>query len=253
MDKIQSIERASKLLGLFSVNRPRLGISEISRDLELAKGTVQGLVRTLANEGFLSQDTETKKYQLGPRVYELGAIFAKSLDVNQRAMVFVNEIAKRQKLVVSIGIWDRGAVLITLIAHAKIGSVPSGDFALRFPAYCTAMGKALLAFLDQRELESYIEQTDFHAVTTNTIIDKNRLREELTLTKTRGYAINNEEQWLRRGAIAAPIFGRNNSLVASISFGGDPARFLGNGKDELIVELISTAREISGLMGYSPH
>jgi DNA-binding IclR family transcriptional regulator len=251
MSNIQSVERASKLLGLFSVNRPRLGISEISRELELAKGTVQGLVRTLANEGFLSQDAETKKYKLGAKVYELGVIFGKSLDVNQRALVFVDEIAKRQKLIVRIGIWDRGSVLITLTAHARIGSVPAGEFALRVPAYCTGMGKALLAFLDQREMESYIEQTELNAYTPNTITDKNRLREELKITKTSGYAINKEEHWLRRGAIAAPIFGRNNSPVASIAFVGDLARFLGDEKDKLIIELMETAREISELMGYA--
>jgi DNA-binding IclR family transcriptional regulator len=254
MSNIQSIERASKLLGLFSVNRPRLGISEISRELELAKGTVQGLVRTLANEGLLSQDVETKKYQLGAKVYELGTIFGKSLDVNQKALVFADEIARRQKLIVRIGIWDRGSVLITLTTQARIGSVPAGEFALRVPAYCTGMGKSLLAFLDQREMESYIEQTELNAYTPNTITDKNRLREELELTKTRGYATNKEEHWLRRGAIAAPIFGRNNSLVASMAFVGDPTRFSGEEKDKLSIELMETAREISELMGYAhPH
>lgn len=251
MGNIQSIERASRLLDLFSVNRTRLGISEISRELDLAKGTVQGLVRTLANEGLLSQDAETRKYQLGAKVYELGAIFGKSLDVNQRARVFANEIAGRQKLIVRIGIWDKGSVLITLTAQARTGSAPAGDFALRVPAYCTGMGKALLAFLDQKELDLYIEQTELNAYTPNTITDKNRLREELELTKTRGYSINREEHWLRRGAIAAPIFGRNNFLVASIAFVGDPARFLGDEKDELITELMETAGEISTLMGYS--
>ena len=251
MSNIQSIERASKLLGLFSVNRPRLGISEIGRELKMAKGTVQGLVRTMVSEGLLSQDAETRKYRLGSKVYELGAIFGKSLDVNQRARVFTNEIAGRRKLIVRVGIWDKGSVLITLTAHARSGSVPAGDFALRVPAYCTGMGKALLAFLNPNELDLYIEQTELNAFTPNTITDKNSLREELKLTNARGYAINREEHWLRRGAIASPIWGRNNSLVASLAFVGDPARFLGEEKDELIVELMETAREISILMGHS--
>jgi len=251
MGNIQSIERASKLLDLFSVNRPRLGISEISRELELAKGTVQGLVRTMASEGLLSQDTETRKYRLGSKVYELGAIFGKSLDVNQRARVFANEIAGRRKLIVRIGIWDKGSVLITLTAHAGSGSAPAGDFALRVPAYCTGMGKALLAFLDQKELDLYIEQTELNAFTPNTITDKDSLREELKLTKARGYASNREEHWLRRGAIAAPIWGRNHFLVASLALVGDPSRFLGEENDALIVELMETAREISLLMGHS--
>jgi DNA-binding IclR family transcriptional regulator len=252
MGNIQSIERASRLLDLFSVNRTSLGISEISRELGLAKGTVQGLVRTLASEGLLSQDAETRKYKLGAKVYELGAIFGKSLDINQRARVFANEIAGRKKLIVRVGIWDKGSVLITLTAHARIGSAPAGDFALRVPAYCTAMGKALLAFLDKKDLDLYIDQTELNAYTPNTVTDKNRLQQELAITKVRGYSTNNEEHWLRRGAIAAPLFGRNHALVASLAFVGDPSRFQGDEKKELVVELMETAREISILMG-CPH
>ncbi|MFH1349502.1 MAG: helix-turn-helix domain-containing protein, partial [Pseudomonadota bacterium] len=82
---IQSVHRAMQVLGLFSLSTPRLGISEISRALGLHKGTVQGLIRTLVHEGFLQQDQETRKYQLGFKIYELGLIMAGSLEVNQKA------------------------------------------------------------------------------------------------------------------------------------------------------------------------
>jgi IclR family KDG regulon transcriptional repressor len=251
MSIIKSVERALRVLDLFSISSHRLGIAEISRELGLAKGTVQGLVKTLANEGLLSQDVATQKYQLGPKVYELGVIFGKSFEVNQKALILADDIAKRQKLTVRIGIWDRGSVLVTLNAHARVGIVPAGDFPLRVPAYCTGLGKALVAFFDQRELELYIEQTELNAYTPNTIIDKNELREELKLIKTLGYSISNEEHWLHRGAIAAPIFGRNDFPIASIALVGDPARFLGDEKDKLIIELMNAAREVSESMGYS--
>ncbi len=227
MSIIKSVERALRVLDLFSISSHRLGIAEISREVGLAKGTVQGLVKTLANGGFLSQDAGTQKYQLGPKVYELGVIFSKTFEVNQRALVLADDIAKRQKLIVRIGIWDRGSVLVTLNAHARVGLVPAGDFPLRVPAYCTGLGKALVAFFDQTELELYINQTELNAYTANTITDKNELREELKLIKTRGYSISKEEHWLHRGAIAAPIFGRNDSPVASIAFGRGSSSLFG--------------------------
>jgi len=83
--KIQSVHRAMQVLSLFSLDKTRLGISEIGRALYLHKATVQGLVQTLAQEGFLEQDRGTRKYQLGLKIYELGVILAGSLEINQKA------------------------------------------------------------------------------------------------------------------------------------------------------------------------
>lgn len=251
MANIQSIERISKLLSLFSVSRTRIGIAEISRDLGLAKGTVQGLVRTLANEGFLLQDEETRKYQLGYKIYELGAIFGRSLDINQKSVMRVDEIAKKENVTVRVAIWDKGSVLITLTSVAKIGSVPAGDFRLRVPAYCTSLGKAILAFLSEEDRNRYIEQTELHAHTPSTIVDKNLLREDLELTRKRGYSINREEHWIHRAGIGVPIFGRQGSVVASIAIIADSSRLFGDQKERLIIGVTGAAAEISEHMGFS--
>lgn len=251
MSNIQSIERVSKLLGLFSMSRPRLGIAEISRELGLAKGTIQGLVRTLTNEGFLLQDRETKKYQLGYKIYELGVIFGRSLDINQKAVLRVDEIAKKESLTVRVGIWDKDSVLITLTSLAKIGSAPAGEFRIRVPGYATGLGKVLLAFLNEEDRKCYIEQTEFNAYTPNTIVDKSLLLEELELIRKNGYSINREEHWLHRAAIGAPIFGRQGLIVAAISIVGGPSRILGDEKERLIVKITEAAAEISEHMGFS--
>ena len=73
---IQSVQRVMKILGLFSITKPSLGITEISNALGLHKATIQGLVRTLFEEGFLAQDPETKKYQLGLKIYAMGVVLA---------------------------------------------------------------------------------------------------------------------------------------------------------------------------------
>ena len=83
---IQSVQRAMKILGLFSIAKPRLGITEISNALGLHKATIQGLVRTLFEEGFLAQDPETKKYALGLKIYEMGVVLAGTLEINQKSL-----------------------------------------------------------------------------------------------------------------------------------------------------------------------
>lgn len=249
---IQSVHRAIQVLEVFSLSEPRLGISEISRLINLNKGTVQGLVRTLVHLGFLKQDQETRKYQLGLRLYELGIISAGSLEINQRASNPAHELAKRTKSLVRVAILDGDSALVTLDAYPRSIPFLSRQIGPRAPLYCTAMGKALLAFLERSQLDAYIRQIKFISYTPNTIVEKERLLEELEETIERGYSINREEHLIARAAIGSPIFGQKGCLTASICLVGNPNRILREEKEQLSREVRRTALEISRQMGYFP-
>ncbi|RJR26692.1 MAG: hypothetical protein C4582_01285, partial [Desulfobacteraceae bacterium] len=103
---IQSVERALQVLALFSHRQPDLGIAEISRTLGLAPGTAHGLVRTLAKEGFLKQDTQSRRYRLGLRIYEMGIVAAETLELNQKAGGPAHQLAGKTQLVVRVATWD---------------------------------------------------------------------------------------------------------------------------------------------------
>jgi DNA-binding IclR family transcriptional regulator len=247
---IQSIHRATQILGLFSLRDPYLGISEISRSLNLKKGTVQGLVRTLTGEGFLEQDGDTRKYRLGLKIYELGIILAGSLEINQKASGPVNQLAKQTQRLVRVAIRDKDSALVTLDAFPKSQPFYSPQFGPRAPLYCTALGKAILAFLNREEVKLYLEKVRLIPYSSNTIIQRNRLLEDLKETRKRGYSTNREEHMLGRAAIGAPIFGRKGYPVASIVVIVDPNQLdkeIGN----LAHAVRKTALEISQFMGYS--
>ena len=250
--KIQSVHRAMQVLGLFSFNKSRLGISEISRSLDLKKGTVQGLVQTLVQEGFLQQDRETRKYQLGLKIYELGVVLAGTLEVNQRASNPAHQLAKRTELLVRIAILDKDSAIVTLDAYPRSQPFLSQQFGPRDPLYCTALGKAILAFLDQGELDRYLEQVELIPYTPNTIVRKDQLIRDLEETRQRGYSINREEHLLARAAVGAPIFGREGRLSASICIDGDKNKILGEHTKGLGEQVMDTASEISRNMGYFP-
>jgi IclR family KDG regulon transcriptional repressor len=247
---IQSVQRAASILRLFSLAKPRLGISEISRLLGLSKGTVQGLVRTLTMEGFLQQDPETRKYQLGLQLYELGSILAGSLEINQRASNEAHQLAKRTQLTVYVAIVDCLSAMVTLTSHPRSVPFHSSQLGPRVPLYCTALGKALLAFLQPPELDGIIEELEFIPYTPNTIAQKDLFLKELEVTRQRGYSVNREEHFLARSAIGAPIFGRDGRSLASICLAGNSIRILGDPMEELVKELKRTALEISRGMGY---
>ena len=246
---IQSVNRAIQILGLFSLAKPQLGITEISRALKLHKGTVQGLVRTLTDQGFLEQDHYSRKYQLGPKVYELGIIRAGSLEINQKASIPAHQLALRTERLVRIATWEKNSVLVTMDVYPRSQPFLSRQFETRIPPHCTSLGKALLAFLDKDELNAYLKQAELAAYTSSTIVKKEQLLKELDETRRRGYSLNRGEHLLGRAGLGAPIFGREKRLVGSICLvcaaGQD-----GENITKYADDVKATALEISRHMGY---
>ncbi|OPY59417.1 MAG: HTH-type transcriptional regulator KipR [Syntrophorhabdaceae bacterium PtaU1.Bin034] len=248
---IQSVNRALNLISLFTHGSPRLGITEISKALGLTKPTVHGLVRTLAKQGFLQQDPQTRKYGLGLKIYELGIVLAGSLDINQKGAGPAYQLAKRTGLVSRIAIWDMDSALLTVNIEPRSHLFFVHQIGPRIPAYASGIGKALLSCLEVGELESYLERINLDPYTENTIREKDRLRLEIEETRRRGYAIDREENVLGLACIGTPIFGQGGRLEASISISGE-AKEVYERMETLAREVLNTSKEISRSMGYFP-
>ena len=254
---VQSVERALKILSLFSHRRPVMGISEISRLMDLPKGTVHGLIRTLLSHGFLSQDPQSKKYRLGLKIHELGIILSGSLEINQRAAGPCHQLSRRTGLLSRIGIWDGGSVVITLNTHPDPMPVLPHQVGPRIHAYCSAIGKAILAFLDEAELYAYLQRTRLTAFTPATITDEEKLREDLAATRRRGYAVDREEAVQGLGCIGAPIFDQQGAVTGGLSLSGPVKKVFSDAAVEeqtesLPEEVLGTAAEVSRYLGYFP-
>ncbi|MGA2466083.1 MAG: IclR family transcriptional regulator [Thermodesulfobacteriota bacterium] len=249
---IQSVNRAIEILSLFNRRRPRLGITEISRILGLPKGTVHGIVRTLLKGRFLQQELEGRKYQLGLKIYEMGVTLVGNLEINQRAAGPLNKLSKSSRLVSRMAIWDGDSALIILTIDPHFNAPFFNQIGPHVPGYSSAVGKAILASLDEQELNSYLDQTDLVPYTTKTITQRGRLLRDLEKTRQKGYATDQEESVLGMSCIGAPIYGREGNLVASISLSGDPQHFQGKWLEGMSEKLLKVAGEISRAMGYFP-
>ena len=120
------------------------------------------------------------------------------------------------------------------------------------PLYCTAMGKAILSHYSDKDLENYLETTEFYRFTQNTITDKESLVKEIEEIKKKGYTLNREEHFLARASIGAPIFGPDKKVVAATCIVGQPKRILGSEKEKLAQMITTMAVEVSQAMGYFP-
>jgi len=249
---IQSVQRALEILSLFSHSKPRWGITDIAAATGLAKGTVHNIVNTLANGEFLKQDKETRRYTLGHRIFTLGAIMAVTLEINQKAAGLAHQLASRTGLVSRLAIWDHDAALVTLNVWPDHADSLSQQVGPRVVAYCSALGRALLAYLEPKVLTAYLNHVEMVPFTPQTVTDRARLVEILEQATIDGYVVNDQELAPGQTSIAATIFQGEGMLVASICLSGSPERILGSDKETLITELRNTAAEISRYMGYFP-
>ena len=249
---IQSIERAGKVLSLFSNSKSMWGVTDIARETGLTKGTAHNIARTLESINFLQQDKETRKYCLGPRILAIGTVMATNLDINQKGSDLAQKLAAQVGLACRVGIWDDDAVLVTFSATPFIAQTITFQVGPRVVAYSTGLGKALLAYFKPHELESYLKKITFYSFTPKTITDPELLYKELEDTRNRGFSINNEEMALGGASLGAPIFDRSGQLVGSMSVTGDLDRVMGTEMNSIVNALRNTAGQISRNMGYRP-
>ena len=250
----QSLERGLAILGCFTPKRPVLGIADIADELGMSRSTTHRYVITLVALGFLEQGA-SRKYRLGLRVTDLGMSALNSTGLREHAHPYLEELRQRTSYTVSLAVLDgadilyidrvrsfrRGQNMVELDVHA--GS--------RMPAYCTAMGKLLLANLPdaaQRELLTSLKLTKRGP---NTISTKKALREELEQVHEGSFAVNDEELAAGLYAIAVPVRDQASEVVAALGLTAPSALI---SLDELVnalgPHLVSAADRISARLGY---
>jgi DNA-binding IclR family transcriptional regulator len=227
-----------------------VGVTEIAKTLGISKGAAHNLARTLEQEGFITQDPETKKYRLGVKSLELGAIASGTLEINQKAAGVANHLAERTQLLCRCGIWEKGNAVVTLSA-APYSWVPFAQrFGPRIPTYCTAIGKALLAFLPTEELDAHLASVQLVPYTPWTITDMESLKRDLEESASRGYSVSRQEIIAGRAGIGAPIFTKDRKLAGAIAISGELERVLGQETKKFVGSLVESASEISSYLGY---
>lgn len=253
----QSLERGLAVLSAFRSGRPMLGVSELAREVGLSRSTAHRYVSTLAKLGYLHQDAQTHKYRLGPRVLDLGFSALNSMELREVAAPHLRELSDRSGYTVNMAVLDGlDIVYIERCRSARIGQREI-DLNLhvgsRLPAYCTSLGKVLLAYLSQDEREQALAQIDFTRRGPNTLLSKTALATELQQVRNDGFAINNEELAYGLRSIAAPIFAHDGHAVAAVNLAVHRTmvsmKELGAGLSSC---LRRTAETISGQLGYRP-
>ena len=249
MSVIQSVDRALSVLCQFNNQTRYLGITELSQLLDLPKSTVHGLVKTLEGRGFLTQNQENGKYQLGVKVYELGMVYSNAVELQSAAKNAANRLASRYEEAVHLAIYVGGMAVYIMKTEFKGKLVAFPKVGTSIPAYATAVGKVLLATLPDSDIKNYREK--LIPFTSNTITNRESLRAELAKVREQGFAVDNEETLKGIACVGAPVFDRQERVVAALSISGPVEKILGESHPQLVKDVILAAREISRNLGCS--
>lgn len=247
----KSLQKAFCVLDLFGPNVERLSATEIARRLGTVPGVIYPILYTLERYGYLERDGN-KKYSLGLKFLERGNLILQQLDLRDKAKPYLKELANTYNVNAHLAVLYDWKVMYLHREEGYPSVIIKEVVGQRVPAYCTALGKVLLASLEERDLEAYLAQEELKPLTPKTISDPLRLREELKRVREQGYAIDDEEFHKGNMCIATPVRNHLGKTLGAISISFLKERFADERtRGSLIAQVVNIAFRISRELGYS--
>jgi len=251
---IQTVSNALRLLEAFADAR-ELGVSELSRRLDLHKNNVFRLLATLQQGGYVEQSSDNDRYLLGPACLELGHSYARHHTLVRRARPILEELVRKVGETAHIASLRELEVVHldgVLSDRRVVTSLRVGE---RLPAHCTALGKVLLALGDPRDREAFEQSVagegGLTAMTEATIDDAGRLSDELEKVAEHGYAVDHEECERGMSCVAAPVRDDRGTVVAAISISGPSFRMSASVlSTDLGRAVVAAADQLAQELGY---
>jgi DNA-binding IclR family transcriptional regulator len=250
---VDAAAKALELLSVFSFREPRLSLADLATRTGIPRATAFRLLSTLEQSGFL--DKVHGAYQLGIKCFVLGNIVAGGLDLRETARPHLAALREATRETTQIAILDHWQVvyLERMLSSMSVGYMRSRAGAI-LPAYCTALGKTLLAYRPEAEVQAWAATQKFAALTPRTITSAKRLLKELAVIRERGYGLDEEEREKGVSCVAAPIANHTGDVVAAISVAGPtermPRDLVGS---EIAAAVVAAARTISVDLGAVEH
>lgn len=248
---IKSIEKSITLLDFLSAENSPLSLEDLTKKSGFPKTVCFRFLQTLRSLGIVEQNPRTKAYQLGPKLVSLGMVSLKRLNLRQVALPVLHTLRDETKETVNLAIPVGTDVLFIeriMSDYIVNSNINIGD---RLPVHCASLGKAILAFLPNERCDEIITRLDFNRRTDQTITTASALKDELSVIRNRGYAVNNEELEKGLRAVAAPILNYAGEAFAAINVAWATARHPSRQSIfDFSKKVIAAADFISRKMGY---
>ncbi len=209
-----AILKAAKILEYLSTEPNGQGTSEIARQTQMNKSTVFKLLETLQLIGFIEKSPDNSHNKIGLGLAKFAHAYLQQTDIVRIAKPILEVLNTETGETVHLGVLDNLSIVYVLKLESKQPVRLYSKVGIAAPLYCTGIGKAALSTFNNKELDSYIEKTELQKHTGHTIVDSEKLREEMEKIRCLGYAVDNSEHEEDVRCVAIPLFTRSKLLGA---------------------------------------
>jgi len=246
---IQSIKRASDILGLFIVEQKPLGITEFAKRLGLPKTTIASIVQTLEAIGYLEKDPASGRYRLGPQIFQLGMQCASSIDVITTGRAWIERLCFQFREPVNVGtlVGDKATILMRIEPENHFMVFPQAGPII--PLHSTCIGKLLLAFMDESRRKVILSGCALEKFTDHTVASKAQLLKELEKVRALGIVFDDQETIPGMAGIGGPVFNHAGAVVAAFAVTGN-AENISRQREDIIAAVRFTTHQISSQLGF---
>jgi DNA-binding IclR family transcriptional regulator len=226
-----------------------ISLTELSSLIDMPKSSTHRYLATLHELG-LAVRKGNDRFYLGTKVIELAGSYLVKSDLRNESQDVLNELAEKTGETIHLAVPSGAEVVYIAKVESKHALVMSSHIGARIPMYCSALGKAILAFGGEEYLNTILTHPMIQR-TPNTITTVEALKIELSLTQRRGYAIDNEENEVSISCVGAPIFDYNATPIAAISI-SVPHQRINQESYEILGPLVMEAADmVSRRKGFS--
>lgn len=243
--------RAMTLITTLADHAPaRLGVSALSRETGIPKAVAHRMLKELTSVDFVSFDESEKRYGLGGLAVFVGLAAMRGLDLNRIARPYLLELTAQTRETATLSVLEgRERLYVDQVrSPQEISMVVT--LGPRYPLFAGASSRAILATFSEEELDDYLADVPLAPLTTETISEEARLRDELRRTRERGFAVSLGERQAGAASVAAAIFAADGKACGSISVSGPLGRFPSSVQERYGVLVHDVAVRISAELGY---
>lgn len=240
-----SVERALDIFELLASSRVGLTLSDLSQSLGVPKSSVHYLLNTLQSRGYVNRNETSKRLLLGLKILTLSNAALRGIELRRHAAPHLRRLMEKSGLTVHLAVLEGDeAVLVDKVEPPGVARIATW-VGKRMDLHCSAVGKAIMAYLPEEQVDRLAHDRGFTRYNENTLVARRRIVEEIDRIRKRGFAIEDEEGEIGFRCVGCPIFDREGRITAAVSVAGTTSQITSEKGARLSKHVKETAAAIS--------
>ncbi len=247
-ERVTTLERAILILDYLMEAKEKPNLTQIASALNIPNGTAFNILKTLEKYGLIERNLNSKQYELGMKLFQLGNNVKCIRELREAALPFMRELTRNTRETSQLGILFEDSLSFLEIIEG-LSTTTRAEMGLKLPLHAPAAGKVLFAYQPDEVITRILKERDFPRFTKNSLVAPDQILAELQKIREQGYAIDNEEVFMGTVCIAAPVFNHNKRVCAAVGITGDALRIRTN-LESFIKAVQHAATNISIRLGF---